>query len=97
MHLDHRIPWNALAAHLSLSKSQKSSIYHRSDLFWNKGVGKDAEAERALITKTRDYFTRAFISTTRDFGATKSAKDVKEASPPESLFSEDLIKLAETR
>jgi hypothetical protein len=97
MHLDHKIPWNALAAHLSLSRSYKSPTSHRSDLFWNKGVGKDAEAERASITKTRDYFTLAFISTIRDFGATRSAKDVKEASPPESLFSEDLIILAETR
>ena len=97
MYLDHKIPWDALAAHLSLIRSNKSSTPHLHDLFWNRDFGKDIVTQKASISKTQDYFIRAFISTVRDFGATISTEDVIEASPPEPLFSEDLMAWAETR
>lgn len=97
MHLDHRIPWNALAAHLSLIRSNKSLTPHSSDLFWNRDFGKDIVTQEASISKTQGYFIRAFISSICDFGATISTGNFTEASPPESLFSEDLMAWAETR
>ncbi|THW55554.1 hypothetical protein D6D20_09394 [Aureobasidium pullulans] len=99
MHLDHKIPWNAFAGHLVLIRSNPSCTPPRSDLFWNKGYGKDAVAEKAILQKVQDHFIRVFTSTIREFAATQSAKQATLIAnlPTGKLISDELIAFAEDR
>lgn len=99
MHLDHKIPWNAIAGHLVLIRSNPSCTPHRSDLFWNKGYGKDAVAEKATLQKVQDHFIRVFISTVHEFADTQSAKQASLTAslPTGRLISDELIAFAEDR
>ncbi|THW36126.1 hypothetical protein D6D21_08851 [Aureobasidium pullulans] len=99
MHLDHKIPWNAIADHLVLIRSNPSCTPPRSDLFWNKGYGKNAVAEKAILQNVQDHFIRVLISTIRDFAATQSAKRATLAANllTGKLISDELIAFAEDR
>jgi hypothetical protein len=89
MHLDHQLPWNALAQHITLSRSKRDSAF---DL--------DLRVHRSPAqVKAYAHFVQALSRTIADFARTFEDKgeDHVEADANGTLLSRELVEYPEKR
>ncbi|KAG7527370.1 hypothetical protein FFLO_06998 [Filobasidium floriforme] len=87
MHLDHQLPWNALARHITLSRSKRDSAF---DL--------DLRVQRSPAqVKAYAHFVHVLSKTIADFARTfqDTGEDHVEAGQNGDLLSSDLVEYPE--
>jgi hypothetical protein len=89
MHLDHQLPWNALAQHITLSRSKRDSPFYL-----------DLRIQRSPAqVKAYTHFVQVLSRTIADFARTFEDKgeDHVQVDRSESLLSSELVAYPEKR
>ncbi|PWY81606.1 hypothetical protein BO94DRAFT_536866 [Aspergillus sclerotioniger CBS 115572] len=85
MHLDHKIPWNTAATHVTYIKNNPQFTPRRTDLFTRSKPSESTDL---------NHFRRTLIRTIREFSTTEESKPLK-CIPLDNLLSDDLLSYPE--
>jgi hypothetical protein len=87
MHLDHQLPWNALAQHITLSRSKRDSPFYL-----------DLRVQRSPAqVKAYAHFVQVLSRTVADFARTFEDKEDVRVDEDEGLLSSELVAYPEKR
>lgn len=87
MHLDHQLPWNALAQHITLSRSKRDSPFYL-DLRVRQSPAQ---------VKAYTHFVQVLSRTIADFARTFEDKEDVRVDEDEGLLSSELVTYPEKR
>jgi hypothetical protein len=87
MHLDHQLPWNALAQHITLSRSKRDSPFYL-DLRVRQSPAQ---------VKAYAHFVQVLSRTIPDFARTFEDKEDVQVDGSEGLLSSELVAYPEKR
>lgn len=87
MHLDHQLPWNALAQHITLGRSKRDSPFYL-----------DLRVQRSPAqVKAYAHFVQVLSRTVADFARTFEDKEDVRVDEDEGLLSSELVAYPEKR